>query len=71
MYFSNWAEAETHYLYRVRIADRRLERVAGVKVSEGLTGVLAPWMIAGPDGSPILLRNVSAQEIYALDADVP
>ena len=71
MYFSNWAEAETHYLYRVRIADRKLERVAGVKASEGLTGVLGPWMIASPDGSPILLRNVSAQEIYALDVDLP
>ena len=71
MYFSNWAETGTHYLYRVRIADRKLERVAGVAVPEGLTGYWAAFMIAGPDGSPILLRDVSAQEIYALDVDLP
>ena len=71
MYFSNFAESQTHYLYRVRIADRRVERVAGVEVPGGVTGFLAAWMIAGPDGSPILLRNLSAQEIYALDVDLP
>jgi len=68
VYFSNWAEAGTHFLYRVRIADHKLERVAGIEVPDGLTGYWAAWMIAGPDDSPILLRDLGTQEIYALDS---
>jgi Tol biopolymer transport system component/DNA-binding winged helix-turn-helix (wHTH) protein len=82
LYFSNFAETGTRFLYRVRIADGKLERVAGIEIPEGLTGfwcgmIAAPpgfwcgFMIAAPDGSPILLRDLGIQEIYALDVDLP
>jgi Tol biopolymer transport system component/DNA-binding winged helix-turn-helix (wHTH) protein len=58
-------------LYRVRIADRKLERVASVDVPEGVTGYWWYWMSAAPDGSPLLLRDLSIEEIYALDVDLP
>ncbi|MGA2301830.1 MAG: winged helix-turn-helix domain-containing protein [Candidatus Acidiferrum sp.] len=71
LYFSNWAETHPRFLYRVRIAGSKLERVAGIEVPEGVTGYWCPWMIAAPDGSPILLRDLGIQEIYAIDVDLP
>jgi len=71
VYFCNWAESPVHFLYRVRIADRKVERVAGINVPEGLTGYFGAWITPAPDGSPILLRDMGSQEIYALDVDLP
>jgi Tol biopolymer transport system component len=58
-------------LYRVRIADRKTERVAAVDVPGGVTGYATSWMSMAPDGSFLLLRDLSIQEIYALDVDWP
>lgn len=58
-------------LYRVRIADKRLEKVAslrGVRVAPTLGGLLSGL---APDDSPLVLRDVGNQEIYALDLDLP
>jgi Tol biopolymer transport system component/DNA-binding winged helix-turn-helix (wHTH) protein len=57
-------------LYRIGIANHNLERVAAVEIPEGTTGVWG-WMGVTPDGSPLLLRDLSIQEIYALDVDLP
>jgi len=57
--------------YRVGIANHKLERVATVEVPEGTTGIWGTWMGVTPDGSPLLLRDQSIQEIYALDVDLP
>ena len=57
-------------LYRVGIANHNLERVAAVEIPEGTTGVWG-WMGVTPDGSPLLLRDLSIREIYALDVDLP
>jgi Tol biopolymer transport system component/DNA-binding winged helix-turn-helix (wHTH) protein len=57
-------------LYRVGIANHNLERVAAVEIPEGTTGLWG-WMGVTPDGSPLLLRDLSIQEIYALDVDLP
>lgn len=57
--------------YRIRIADRKIEKVAdmsGIKT----TGVVAGlWTSFDPDGNPLILRDVSLNEIYALDVDLP
>ena len=71
LYYTNWRENNPKVLYRVNIADRKIERMAVFEVPEGVTGSWGPWMIAGPDGSPILLRDLGIQEIYALDVDLP
>ena len=34
-------------------------------------GTFGPWMGLAPDDSPLVLRDVGAQEIYALDVDLP
>ena len=51
---------------RVRIRDRKLERVADLKNfrQAGFWGV---WLGMAPDDSPLLLRDTGTQEIYALD----
>jgi Tol biopolymer transport system component/DNA-binding winged helix-turn-helix (wHTH) protein len=56
---------------RVGIGDRKIERVAAIEVPGGVTGAGGAWMSMGPDGSPLLLRDLSIQEIYALDMDWP
>jgi hypothetical protein len=56
---------------RVRISDKKLERVASLK---GLRRVVAPfvsWSGITPDGSPLLMSDTGTQEIYALDFEAP
>jgi hypothetical protein len=57
--------------YRVGIADHKLERVARFEVREGTIGVWGTWFGVTPDGSPLLLRDLSIHETYALDVDLP
>lgn len=58
-------------LYRIRIADRKVDRVAAPDLPEGSTGQWNGWAGLAPDGSPLFLRDLSTQEIYALDVDLP
>jgi hypothetical protein len=51
---------------RVRIRDRKLERVADLK-NFRQTGYYSVWLGMDPDDSPLLLRSTGTQEIYALD----
>jgi hypothetical protein len=56
---------------RVRVADRKLERVAGFA---GFRRVITPWISwsgLAPDRSPLLMRDIGSQEVYALDFDAP
>jgi len=52
---------------RVRMADRKLERVTGLKDFRRVEFSLYPWSGLTPDGAPVLLRDVGTQEVYALD----
>jgi Tol biopolymer transport system component len=56
---------------RFRIADRKLERVAGLKEFRGVIFPLYPWSGLTPEGAPLMLRDVGTQEVYALDFDAP
>jgi len=55
--------------YRVRVADHKLERLFSLK-NVRLAGA-AGWTGLAPDDSPLLLRDVGSQEIYALDWEAP
>jgi Tol biopolymer transport system component len=54
---------------RVNISERKIERVAAFELPGGVTE--SSWMSVAPDGSFLLLRDLSIQEIYALDVDWP
>jgi Tol biopolymer transport system component len=57
-------------LYRVRIEGRKLDQLASLKDLRP-TGVYGPWLGRAPDGSPLLLRDIGTQDIYALDWEAP
>jgi Tol biopolymer transport system component len=57
---------------RVRIENRKIERVADLEQIRGLNaGRFWSYHGVAPDGSPIFLRNTGIHEIYALDVDFP
>jgi Tol biopolymer transport system component len=69
VYFKSPAGDET-VLYRVRLEDRKLERIISLKDIRR-TGNLGPWVGLTPDDSPLILRDIGVQEIYALDWEAP
>jgi Tol biopolymer transport system component len=56
---------------RLRLADRKLERVTGLKDFRRVEFSYYPWSGLTPDGAPLLLRDVGTQEVYALDFEAP
>ena len=54
-------------LVRVRLKDRVLEHVLSLKGFPQLSDTLASWIGLTPDDAPLLMRDRSVQEIYALD----
>jgi Tol biopolymer transport system component len=58
-------------LVRVRIKDRVLEHVLGLKDFPQLADIFASWIGLTPDDAPLLMRDRSVQEIYALDLRFP
>jgi Tol biopolymer transport system component len=59
-------------IFRVRVADRRLERITSLKdFRRAMETNGGPWSGLAPDGSPLLLRNVGTQEVYALNVEFP
>ncbi len=59
-------------LYRQRLSDSKLELLGSTRDIELVTlGDLGVWTGLAPDGSPLVLRQASIQEIYALDWEAP
>jgi eukaryotic-like serine/threonine-protein kinase len=56
-------------IFRVRLADRKLEKVASLEYVSGIEH--SGWFSLAPDDSPLVLRNMGTQEIYALDWEAP
>ncbi|HEV2424472.1 MAG TPA: protein kinase [Terriglobia bacterium] len=56
--------------YRVRISDRKVEQLVGFENVRRVVGTFGSWGGLAPDDSPLLLRDTSTQEIYALNVDV-
>jgi serine/threonine protein kinase/Tol biopolymer transport system component/DNA-binding winged helix-turn-helix (wHTH) protein len=78
--FPNWSKTGDYVYFlqggdqpsvmRLRIRDRKLERVADLK-NFRQTGYYGTWLGLAPDDSPLLLRDTGTQEIYALDWEAP
>ena len=55
-------------IVRLRMSDRRIEDVAEIsKIGRVTTGSWGQWFGLAPDDSPLLARDISTQEIYALE----
>jgi Tol biopolymer transport system component len=63
--------ADNPAFYRFRRADRKLQRLADLKGFRRVILNWIPWSGITPDGSPLLLRDISSQEVYALDFEAP
>jgi Tol biopolymer transport system component len=80
---NKWWSADGNYFYfdkyvnndpaifRIRMTDRHQERVAGLGQIRRSPGVMGWWMGLAPDNAPLVLRDTSIQEIYALDWQSP
>jgi Tol biopolymer transport system component/DNA-binding winged helix-turn-helix (wHTH) protein len=62
---------EDSAFYRVRISDHKLERLFSLKGMRRYWGPFGPWTGLTPDDTPIMVRDISSQEIYALDWEAP
>jgi Tol biopolymer transport system component/DNA-binding winged helix-turn-helix (wHTH) protein len=66
IYFTGSRENEQGLL-RVRIGDRKIEWLASIKDFRVANGVWGGWTGWAPDDSPLMLRDVGIQDIYALE----
>jgi Tol biopolymer transport system component len=65
-YFDTF-EGSDSAIFRVRLSDRAEERIVSLKGIRRAWGPLGWWMGLAPDDSPLVLRDISIEEIYALD----
>jgi Tol biopolymer transport system component len=63
--------SEDRAFYRVRVADHKLERLADLKGFRRVVLFGISWSGITPEDSPLLLRDTSSQEVYALDFEAP
>jgi serine/threonine protein kinase/Tol biopolymer transport system component len=71
VYFDNQPNKDPGY-FRLRISDAKLERVVSLKeIRTFLSQFGAPWSGLGPGVTPLFVRDISTQEIYALDLQFP
>ena len=79
--YPQWS-ADSKYVYydsggaelaisRVKIADRKVERVADIRNFNRVVQAWVSWMGLTPEGSPLLMRETGSQEVYALDLETP
>jgi len=69
VYYQSYSEGAPG-IFRVGIHDHKVERVAGLEEFQ-FTGDPSEWVGLAPDDSPLMLRDTSIQEIYALDWEAP
>lgn len=64
-------EVPDPYIYKLRIADFTFAPIVSLKDVIRFYGPFGAWSGIAPDGSPLLIRDISNQEIYALDWRLP
>ena len=68
VYFLHWLDNPA--VMRVRINDRKVERAWDLTNLPN-TGHVGPWLGLDPDDSPLLLKDIGTQDIFALDWEGP
>ena len=69
IYFDSFGR-ETAF-FRVLINDHKLEHLVSLKNIRRTSGNYVAWSGLAPDDSPLVLRDIGTQEIYALDWEAP
>jgi len=58
-------------IYRLRISDSRVQTVVVIDDIRRYYRTFGPWTGITPDGSPLLVRDISSEEVYSLDVQLP
>jgi serine/threonine protein kinase/Tol biopolymer transport system component len=69
LYFDTYGEKRS--VQRLRLSDRQIETVADLSKVRQAWGPYAPWLGLAPDDSPLVLRDVGSEEVYAFDWTAP
>jgi Tol biopolymer transport system component/DNA-binding winged helix-turn-helix (wHTH) protein len=64
-------DVESPKFYRVRMADLAIEPVANIGEIPRYYGAFGPWSGIWLDGSPLLVKDSSNEEIYSLELQLP
>jgi Tol biopolymer transport system component len=70
LYFDTFLQTEPAF-YGMRMTDLKVERLFSLKSLRRAQGVFGPWCGLTANDSPLALRDVGAQDVYALDLEVP
>jgi Tol biopolymer transport system component len=70
LYFENLFTENPSY-YRIRLGQTRPELLVDLKDLKMFKSSLGSWAGVTPDGSLLFVRDLSTDEIYALDLDLP
>ena len=70
LFFDNGFTAEQG-VFRIRLADRKVEQVASLKDFRRVVNPWSTWFGVTPEGSLLLMRDTGSQEVYALDFEAP
>jgi eukaryotic-like serine/threonine-protein kinase len=70
LYFDGILDNQESY-FRAQVNGGKLERIFSLKGFQAAGGDFGNWSGLAPDGSPLIVRDASIQEIYALDWDRP
>jgi eukaryotic-like serine/threonine-protein kinase len=70
LYFDGILDNQESY-FRVQVTTGKLERIFSLKGFQAAGGAFGNWTGLSPDDSPLVVRDASIQEIYALDWDRP
>ncbi len=70
IYFNTFLNRQDPSIFRMRIADRKLERIYTSKDAM-LIGIYGLWSGVAPDGSLLILRDAGSRDIYAIDVELP
>jgi Tol biopolymer transport system component/DNA-binding winged helix-turn-helix (wHTH) protein len=68
IYFDEVQSRADDAIWRVRVADGKIERVVGIiDFSRAASPTFGTWFGLAPDDSPLMLREIHETEIFALD----
>jgi len=70
VYFDNGLSTDPA-IYRLRLADHKMEQVVSLKNTRRAVWGLLPWFGLSPKDEPLVLRDIGTQEVYALDFEEP
>ena len=56
---------------RIKVGETKSEPVVSLKGLRRYFGPVGAWSGLAPDGTPLFVRDISTQEIYALDVQLP